>query len=86
MNIQPDAQTTDAADKPKEQVELRSKELLAAVERCRDRWADRAYYLEEISKYSEDTLAQIMRMQAKTIRTCISEIWQETEEANNRIS
>ena len=84
MNIQPDARTTDAADKPKEQGELRSKELLAAAERCRDRWENTAHHLEEVSTYNEHTLAQVMRLQAKTIRYCISDLYQEVEAANEK--
>ena len=56
--------------------------VLAAVERCRDRWANTAHHLEEVAKYNDDSLAQVMRLQAKTIRYCISDLYQEVEAAN----
>lgn len=50
MNIQPDAQTTDAADKPKEQGVLCSKDLLAVLCAASDREYAEA---KKLPKYGE---------------------------------
>ena len=82
MNIQPDAQTTDAADKPKEQGVLCSKDLLAAVEQLRESWGERAYYLEQLAGYDKDVISMRHREHAKIIRNCISELYRTVEAAN----
>ena len=75
-----------ASDKPKEQGELRSKELLAAVENLRSSWADTAYFLEEQAKYQNDWCAQLNAAQARVIRKCISDLYQAVEAANTKLS
>ena len=59
-----------------------SSALLAAVERCRDRWGERASYLEELAGYDKDVIAMRHREHAKIIRNCIIELYREVEAAN----
>ena len=62
MNIQPDAQTTDAADKPKEQGVLCSKDLLAGVELVKAQ----AY----IIQHQQDLLNNCVRRNADLVKVC----------------
>lgn len=66
------------------QSELAPVSLLAAVERLRDTWCDRADYLERLVGYNDDMPAQFNKAQARVLRECIGELYRAMEAANNR--
>ena len=55
---------------------------LAAVESLRDTWADRAGYLETLSKNNDGIFGQMQSQQARVLRECIGELYRTVEAAN----
>ena len=58
---------------------------LAAVESLRDTWADRAGYLETLSKNNDGIFGQMQSQQARVLRECIGELYRTVEAANTRL-
>ena len=78
--------TPDVTEQPAVPKSVQCSALLAAVKRLRDRWSDRANYMENLARYDGDAMAQLNKHHAKIIRTCISELYQEIEAANDKLT
>ncbi len=74
----------DPSVQPESDAALAPVRLLAAVERLRDQWAERAYYLEQLAGHDTDQFSQQNAEHAKIIRTCVRELYEVIEAANDQ--